>query len=68
MKKNIVLILAVFGLWGCGNSSNKGNQANGSYDSSTNVDEGKSGAIAGGPLGRDSTDSLQRQPSPAKSD
>ncbi|WP_312186578.1 hypothetical protein [Sphingobacterium sp.] len=68
MKKISVLILTVLGLWGCGNSNNKGNQANGSYDSSTNVDDGQTGVNANDSLGRDSTDSLQRQPSPAKPD
>ncbi|WP_312790021.1 hypothetical protein [Sphingobacterium sp.] len=68
MKKISVLILTVLGLWGCGNSSNKGNQANGSYDSSTNVDDGQTGVNANDSLGPDSTDSLQRQPSPAKPD
>ncbi|MFC3354940.1 hypothetical protein [Sphingobacterium zeae] len=68
MKKISILILTVLGLWGCGNSSNKGNQANGSYDSSTSVDEGQTGVRTGDSLGSDSTDSLQRQPSPAKPD
>ncbi|MDR0262455.1 MAG: hypothetical protein LBJ04_04440 [Sphingobacterium sp.] len=68
MKKISVLILAVLGLWGCANSGNKGNDANGSYDSSAHVDDGQSGAVANDSLGRDSTDSLQRQPSPAKPD
>ncbi|WP_333862880.1 hypothetical protein [Sphingobacterium sp.] len=68
MKKISVLILAVLGLWGCANSGNKGNDANGSHDSSTHVDDGQSGTVANDSLGRDSTDSLQRQPSPAKPD
>ncbi|HAL54358.1 MAG TPA: hypothetical protein DCP78_19620 [Sphingobacterium sp.] len=66
MKKISLLILAILGLWGCGNSSNKGNQANGSYDSSNTPDGGQVGVGINDSLGRDSTDSLQRQPSPAK--
>lgn len=69
MKKiGLLMLAAALGLWGCSNSSNKGNEANGSYDSSTSVDEGHTGVTSNDSLGRDSTDSLQRQPSPAKTD
>ena len=34
MKKISLLVVLLLGLWGCDNSSNKGKEANGSYDSS----------------------------------
>ncbi|MDF2517261.1 MAG: hypothetical protein K0R59_2557 [Sphingobacterium sp.] len=66
MKKISLLVVLLLGLWGCDNSSNKGNQANGSYDSSMTPDEGQTPPVGRDTLASDSTDSLQRQPSPAK--
>ncbi|WP_433900081.1 hypothetical protein [Sphingobacterium puteale] len=66
MKKISFLVVLLLGLCGCDNSSNKGTEANGSYDSSMTPDDGRTDPAGGDTLASDSTDSLQRQPSPAK--
>lgn len=66
MKKISFLVVLLLGLWGCDNSSNKETEANGSYDSSMTPDDGQTIPAGSDTLASDSTDSLQRQPSPAK--
>lgn len=66
MKKIFFTLLALLGLWGCGNNSNKGADSNATYDSSMTPDVDTTGMSTNDSLGNDRTDSLQRQPSPAR--